>query len=670
MNPSTTTLDLNVGYPNIATICHAVQGDAQSRIITANLYDGGVAWTPPEGAIGIIKFRTALGTSGVYDTDEEGNTAVTWSGNVATLRIVQNALAVAGDVPMQLTFYDANDAVLTTFLWETLVQPSVLTDTQFMQTDYYNILSQQISAILAAIADIPEPSTSTPLMDGTAAAGTQNTFARGDHRHPTDTSRASTSVATQSANGLMSSADKTKLDGIASGAQVNTVTGVKGNSESSYRTGNVNITKANIGLGNVDNTSDASKLSSTATDIKMDGTQSAGSSSKAAKADHVHPTDTSRVPTTRKINNLDLSQDRTLTAENIGYDGTLGSHTENSVGAELSDLNAAINEPLKGKTINIWGDSLSMPTRWPSLLQNYGNPTVNNHSVSGAWLASRTGVDGMAQTVLDATGSTDTNVINILAVGTNDFRNQVDLGSTSGAITTVFGAMEQCCSKMIELFPNAINVFCIPPRCAGTADGAVSKYTMSLMGQGLSHIAKRYGFVLIDLFNGLPNYNPNVGRLKSKWTNNQDGVHPTDAYVPEWAKYVVSHLNPPKSDAIPTNYAGWTYTPSPAKGTLTTSRFEKFGEQYCRAQVQLASLTNRSGLTTTVINDIPFYLYPSGVAPLTCMYRKDGETFNRVAVCYAYQNSIIVVFDDSSTDITSVWINGIFSVPTLPTSTP
>lgn len=35
--------------------------------------------------------------------------------------------------------------------------------------------------------------------------------------------------------------------------------------------------------------------SSTNTDIKMDGTQSAGSSSNFAKADHVHPTDTSRV---------------------------------------------------------------------------------------------------------------------------------------------------------------------------------------------------------------------------------------------------------------------------------------------------------------------------------------------------------------------------------------
>lgn len=44
-------------------------------------------------------------------------------------------------------------------------------------------------------ADIPEgaaASSATPLMDGTASAGTSNAFARGDHRHPTDTTRQAT----------------------------------------------------------------------------------------------------------------------------------------------------------------------------------------------------------------------------------------------------------------------------------------------------------------------------------------------------------------------------------------------------------------------------------------------------------------------------------------------
>ena len=70
-------------------------------------------------------------------------------------------------------------------------------------------------------------------------------------------------------------AERTKLSGIAAGAQVNTITGVKGNSESAYRTGNVNITKANIGLGNVDNTSDANKPISTAQQLAFDETNNA-----------------------------------------------------------------------------------------------------------------------------------------------------------------------------------------------------------------------------------------------------------------------------------------------------------------------------------------------------------------------------------------------------------
>ena len=70
-------------------------------------------------------------------------------------------------------------------------------------------------------------------------------------------------------------AERTKLSGIAAGAQANTITGVKGNSETSYRTGNVNITKANIGLGNVDNTSDANKPISTEQQLAFDAVNDA-----------------------------------------------------------------------------------------------------------------------------------------------------------------------------------------------------------------------------------------------------------------------------------------------------------------------------------------------------------------------------------------------------------
>ncbi|MGN8905332.1 pyocin knob domain-containing protein [Bacillota bacterium HCP28S3_F12] len=62
---------------------------------------------------------------------------------------------------------------------------------------------------------------------------------------------ANTNTATPSTNGLMTAADKKKLDGIASGAQVNTVTSVAG------KTGAVTISKNDVGLGNVENKSSA-----------------------------------------------------------------------------------------------------------------------------------------------------------------------------------------------------------------------------------------------------------------------------------------------------------------------------------------------------------------------------------------------------------------------------
>ena len=56
-------------------------------------------------------------------------------------------------------------------------------------------------------ADIPEgaaASTTTPKMSGTAAAGSEMAFARGDHIHPSDTSRVPT---TRTVNGKALSAD-------------------------------------------------------------------------------------------------------------------------------------------------------------------------------------------------------------------------------------------------------------------------------------------------------------------------------------------------------------------------------------------------------------------------------------------------------------------------------
>lgn len=57
-------------------------------------------------------------------------------------------------------------------------------------------------------------------------------------------------------------------------------------------------------------------------DPSMDGTASAGSSNLFSRGDHVHPSDTSRVPTTRKINGQALSSDVTLNGSQIPLKST------------------------------------------------------------------------------------------------------------------------------------------------------------------------------------------------------------------------------------------------------------------------------------------------------------------------------------------------------------
>lgn len=92
-----------------------------------------------------------------------------------------------------------------------------------------------------------------------AGAATRYLRSDGTWSIPPDTNT-TYSAATTSAAGLMSAADKTKLNGIATGAQVNTITGIKGNAESAYRTGNVNLTPANIGAAASSHTHAATQI--------------------------------------------------------------------------------------------------------------------------------------------------------------------------------------------------------------------------------------------------------------------------------------------------------------------------------------------------------------------------------------------------------------------------
>lgn len=75
---------------------------------------------------------------------------------------------------------------------------SQVTDPVLLDSTGQNIVTG-ILAVISAIQSrgMPSPSASNPKMDGTASPGTSNDYARGDHVHPSDTSKANqTQLAT------------------------------------------------------------------------------------------------------------------------------------------------------------------------------------------------------------------------------------------------------------------------------------------------------------------------------------------------------------------------------------------------------------------------------------------------------------------------------------------
>ena len=96
------------------------------------------------------------------------------------------------------------------------------------------------------------------------------------------------------------------------------VVGVAGVTSVNGQTGAVTLAKGDVGLGNVDNTSDANKPISTATQTALDA----------------------KVPTSRTVNGHALSANVTITKANVGL-GNVTDDAQLKIASNLSDLNSA-----------------------------------------------------------------------------------------------------------------------------------------------------------------------------------------------------------------------------------------------------------------------------------------------------------------------------------------
>lgn len=164
-----------------------------------------------------------------------------------------------------------------------------------------------------------EPATDAPIVDGTAAVGTSVKYAREDHVHPTDTSRAAASHT--HAIGDVTNL-QTTLDGKAASSHTHAASDVAsgtldvariptGTTSSTVALGdhthsgyqptlvsgtNIKTVNSTSLLGSGDIAIDVPTASTT--NPSMDGTASYGSGTSYARSNHVHPTDTSRAAST------------------------------------------------------------------------------------------------------------------------------------------------------------------------------------------------------------------------------------------------------------------------------------------------------------------------------------------------------------------------------------
>lgn len=148
------TLDLlETGSP---VIIKAKQNDRNTRYIAAHLYVDGLAYPVPSGTEIAFRYKKPDGTAGFYDTLPDNSPAITVSGNTVTVELVEQVLTVAGCVHCEINMYNAASEKLTTFTFEISVEESVLTDAEIISSDYYNVLTEQISKALQAVTDATE----------------------------------------------------------------------------------------------------------------------------------------------------------------------------------------------------------------------------------------------------------------------------------------------------------------------------------------------------------------------------------------------------------------------------------------------------------------------------------------------------------------------------------
>lgn len=128
-----------------------MQGDTNTRVLEFSLYEGGSEWPVPAGASVAVAYRRADGRKGIYDTLADGSVAYTVAGNVVTVTLVPQALAVPGNTAATVVFTDTSGGQLATCCVILRVERNPAIGAVEPE-DYYN-LRQMIAAEVESLLD-------------------------------------------------------------------------------------------------------------------------------------------------------------------------------------------------------------------------------------------------------------------------------------------------------------------------------------------------------------------------------------------------------------------------------------------------------------------------------------------------------------------------------------
>ncbi|MBR1810975.1 MAG: hypothetical protein IJ766_04905 [Clostridia bacterium] len=248
-----------------------------------------------------------------------GGTGQTTLANAANSLI--NALSTADSTPADADYYVSQYAKggTTTTTYHRRPLSALWAYIKGKADAVYAALSH--THALADVTGISLNTTATNIkMNGTQSAGSGTSVAKANHVHPVDTSRAAAShthvLADVTGISLNSTATNIKMNGTQSAGSGTAV--ALANHVHPVDTSRAAASHTHA-LADVTGIS----LNSTATNIKMNGTQSAGSGTAVALANHVHPVDTSRAAASHKHALTDITGiSLNTTATNIKMNGT------------------------------------------------------------------------------------------------------------------------------------------------------------------------------------------------------------------------------------------------------------------------------------------------------------------------------------------------------------